>query len=514
MSKVLREYINKMFTFVIIIITGSTTIAGFTFLGLKLLGYYPDVSSKALGIFLGTCFIYLAFGIFLIRNSYTVDGNGEKCIKPNMLTVGKIFIIILEAVQFNFIAYMIPSREFWAYGFYFVICAAFMLDAKLIIAVASEIGASVLVSSFLKGADTRLPAKDEFFVPEVILRIVGSALSLFAIVLLVALVNRYLVNMKKNEIEESNRRVTSVLNAVQKIMSDLLKAGRILSKISDSEENSVKTLTSSSRNLLEASNVLSDKANSSIVNLKELNESGSKVSENVVRVGETSSTLIKKSSENAETLDSLQKVNKEVVDSMNETSSVAEKLSDAVKGIDATLKLIDDIALQTNILSINATIEAARAGEAGKGFAVVAQEVGNLAMSTQKSLSEIHEVMENVLKNVKDMTKFVRSSDEKLTLQNEYFSGVFDNMREMNELLTQAVKDIENMNSVQDRQLDVIKRTVDIGEDIAERVRGQNREFAEISKMAENNAANASRMKEQINSITQMAAQIDTLLNA
>lgn len=122
--------------------------------------------------------------------------------------------------------------------------------------------------------------------------------------------------------------------------------------------------------------------------------------------------------------------------------------------------------------------------------------------------------MENVLKNVKDMTKFVRSSDEKLTLQNEYFSGVFDNMREMNELLTQAVKDIENMNSVQDRQLDVIKRTVDIGEDIAERVRGQNREFAEISKMAENNAANASRMKEQINSITQMAAQIDTLLNA
>lgn len=514
MSRVLREYINKMFTFVIIIVTGATTIAGMTFLALKLMGLYPDVSTKALGIFLVTCFIYLAFGIFLIKTSYTTDENGDKCIKPRMLTVMKIFIIVLESVQFNFIAYMIPSREFWAYGFFFVICASFLLDVKFTAIVAGEIGVSLVVSSFIYNSDTRLPVKDALFVPEVILRVVGSVLSLASIVLLVGLVNRYLVNMKKEEIEENERRVTSVLNAVQNIMSDLLKAGTVLSKISESEEEAVKTLTSSSKNLLEASNVLSGKADSSIANLNELNECGSKVSENVERVGATSSMLIKKSSENAETLDSLQKVNEEVIDSMNETSNVAEKLSDAVKGIDVTLKLIDDIAMQTKILSINATIEAARAGEAGKGFAVVAQEVGNLAQSTQKSLSEIHEVMGNVMKNVKDMTKFVRSSDEQLNRQNEYFAGVFANMHEMNDLLKQAVKDIENMSNVQYRQLDVIKHTVDIGEDIADGVRGQNKEFAGISQMAENNAVNAYRMKEQINSITQMAAQIDTLLNA
>lgn len=514
MGKVLREYINKMYVLVIVLMSGSTTIAGTTFLVLKRMGLYPGVSGTALGIFLFTCIVYLTAGILLISRAYTVNEAGEKVLKPHMLTLGKIYIIILEGVQFNFIAYMIPSREFWAYGFYFLICSAFLLDTKLAAIVAGEIGVSLLISSFCFGAEVRLPVEDDLFVPETILRAIGSALSLFAIVLLVALVNRYLVNMKKEEIEENNRRVTNVLDAVQDIMTSLLKAGQVLSGISENEGSAAAALTASSKNLLEGSNILSGKANSSIANLNELSECGNRVSENVGRVGETSELLIQKSTENAETLSSLQDANREVVSSMNETSIVADKLSEAVKGVDATLKLIDDIALQTNILSINASIEAARAGEAGKGFAVVAHEVGSLAVSTQKSLSEIHEVMENVRKNVNDMTQFVRSSDSKLSLQNEYFACVFKNMREMNELLMQAVNDIEHMTDVQDRQLEVIRRTVDIGEDIARSIRSQNAEFAEISKMAEGSAYNISKMKEQINSITQMASQIDLILSA
>lgn len=513
MSKVLQDYMNKMFTLVIILVTGSTTIAGGTFWALKHMGYYPDVSSAMLGGFIATCVIYLIAGILLIKFSYATNEEGEKYIKPKMLLVGKIFIVILEAVQFNFIMYMIPSREFWAYGFYFLICAAFMLDTRLVCIVAAEIGASLIASGFLNGAETRLPVRDDIFVPEVILRIVCSALSLIAIVLLIALINRYLVNMKKNEIEANNQRVQNVLTAVQDISANLLKAGSVLSKISENEENTVQTLSATSKSLLDGSNMLSGKANSSIANLNELTECGNQVNENVEKVGETSRMLIEKSAENTETLNSLQQVNKEVIDSMDATNVVAANLSDAVKGIDVTLKLISDIALQTNILSINASIEAARAGEAGKGFAVVAHEVGNLANSTQKSLNEIQEVMENVQKNVKEMTQYVQGNNQKLTLQNEYFSNVFSNMQEMSGLLTQAMNDINTMNEVQGRQLEVIKHTVDISEDIANSIHQENLEFNGISQMVENNAADSAHMAEQVGAITQMAEQIDTLLN-
>ena len=513
MSKVLQEYMNKMFALVIILITGSTTIAGTLFWTMKHMGLYPDVSSTMLGVFIATCVIYLVVGIFLIKFAYATDESGEKYIKPKVLTAGKIFIIILEALQFNIIVYMIPSRQFWAFGFYFVICAAFLLDTKLVCIVAAEIGASLIASVFLKGADTRLPERDEMFVAEMILRVVCSTLSLIALVLIIALVNRYLVNMKRNEIEANNQRVQNVLSAVQDISANLLKAGSVLSEISENEKNTVQTLSSTSKSLLDGSNILSGKANSSISNLNELTECGNQVNENVEKVGATSNMLIQKSAENADTLNSLHTVNKEVIDSMNATNVVAANLSEAVKGIDVTLKLISDIALQTNILSINASIEAARAGEAGKGFAVVAHEVGTLAGSTQKSLSEIQEVMDNVRKNVKEMTSYVQGNNQKLTLQSEYFSGVFNNMTEMNDLLKQAMTDIETMNEVQSRQLEVIKHTVDISEDIANSIHQENIEFTEISRMVETNAADSAHVAEQVGAITQMAEQIDMLLS-
>lgn len=93
------------------------------------------------------------------------------------------------------------------------------------------------------------------------------------------------------------------------------------------------------------------------------------------------------------------------------TSVIVTGLSEAAAEIENVVKLISDIAEQTNLLALNATIEAARAGEAGRGFAVVASEVKELASQTAKATDGISES----IRNVQNSTGQAVSAIEKIT---------------------------------------------------------------------------------------------------
>jgi methyl-accepting chemotaxis protein len=79
----------------------------------------------------------------------------------------------------------------------------------------------------------------------------------------------------------------------------------------------------------------------------------------------------------------------------NQTTQAMEEINSQVNSINDAISIIDQIAFQTNILSLNAAVEAATAGEAGKGFAVVAAEVRNLANRSAEAAREIKNIVEN-----------------------------------------------------------------------------------------------------------------------
>lgn len=151
-----------------------------------------------------------------------------------------------------------------------------------------------------------------------------------------------------------------------------------------------------------------------------------------------------------------------------------ERISETSKQIENIITDIEDIASQTNLLSLNASIEAARAGEAGRGFSVVAEQIGKLAANSAQSAVDTRALIGKALDEIQNGSNIVNNTTEIITQtinDMESFENIANGMvkafRSQSDMLKQVEADVDRISDVVQSNAAVAEETSAVTEELS-----------------------------------------------
>lgn len=497
---VLEMYMTKVYVWIMLLVTGAITCAGVTLTMFKALGLYPSVPWAGLLVSLGMDIIYVAIGIVLIKRAIV---NGS--LRKGMLKTGKLYLSIIIVIQYNVIQYLIPSREFWGFIFFFVLLTVFFLDIRMTGIVSGIVAISYIIFLFSRWK-TALPVQDSLFIPEVILRTIAIVLSLGSICLLTWFAGEFLANAKRDELEQKHNQAQNVLDQAVEIGNRLSATSQNVLQTTETQSSSSQELSAITEELTQLSKELLSHSRENTENLSQLNKTSEQVSEQISEVNQMSRQLVNLSKENENSINQLMAGSQVVVSANQNTMDAVAHLLEGTEQMINTLALIDEIASSTNLLALNASIEAARAGEAGRGFAVVANEIGSLASNTQESLKEINQLMNALEQDTSLVSNSIETSSKKLEEQNTVMEETIAKVRNMMKLLNECLKSVESVHQQNKHQKNLVEQTYEYNSIMENQIEIQDERFSEISNVIQNNA-------EEISGLACLADQLNDVIN-
>lgn len=198
--------------------------------------------------------------------------------------------------------------------------------------------------------------------------------------------------------------------------------------------------------------------------------------------------------------------------SIRSLEEAVNKVGSASKEIVDIIKLIGDIADETNLLSLNASIEAARAGEAGRGFAVVASEIGSLAKNSTESvehitqlITEINKLVEDAVSQAGDSVGEIGDSAVLIHTAVDTFNTIFNNIKTTNQLMANVVEKIGHVDEVATNVAAICEEQAASSDEImatSESMLGQadniSKNSGQVEISAEELAASAEQLSNQV----------------
>ena len=272
--------------------------------------------------------------------------------------------------------------------------------------------------------------------------------------------------------------ITDFLGDFSELKTSLLYILKRFNSTLTEISNLAEQVSSNSSEVEKASKSLADGATEQAGVIEELNATIDTVVDlaaDTAKVTQNASARVKASANKAN----------EEKEKMNDLLKEMEHITEISKEIGNIITDIEDIASQTNLLSLNASIEAARAGEAGKGFAVVADQIGKLAADSAKSAVNTRDLIDKTLVEIEKGNTITRTTADA-------FNQIIADMESFAEL---AENTMEKANS-QAESLEQIGQGI---EQLSGVVQGNAASSEENTAISINLAEGAAKMRDRVN---------------
>ena len=303
----------------------------------------------------------------------------------------------------------------------------------------------------------------------------------------------------------------TLLANVKSVTGELSAASAQMTNTSDMFLQTSKDIQASISEIEIGTNRLDTDSASCLTQMDSLSEQIQTVSSNTVQIRDLTATTSQSIQLGIDSVDKLNESAKSTYEITQNVITSIETLSEKSKSILEIVNVINAIAEETSLLSLNASIEAARAGEAGRGFTVVAEQIKKLANQSISASDEINEIISEIVENTESAVAVAKKSEDTVALQEKVVEITANSFHDINEKVTTLVNtlatisaNMENMEHDRKTTLESVESISAISTETAagtSNVTTTTNEQLSAIKNLEKEASNMQKLSEQLTEI-------------